>query len=105
MIICIHIFRYKYCQSQVGSSDCGAFALAFASAIAKGDDPSQYTYDQMQMRDHLHRCLSRGNFIEGGLAAKLTKLPFLQQLKFIVSAKYQIWEELRWHNAVNVVSD
>ena len=27
--------------------------FAFASAIAKGDDPSQYTYDQMQMRDHL----------------------------------------------------
>ena len=53
------LYRYKFCQSQVGSSDCGVFSLFFATAIAQGDDPSQYTFDQQKMRSHPHHCLEQ----------------------------------------------
>ena len=44
---------------QVGSCDCGLFAVAFATAVAHGKDPLQCTFDQSHMRQHLHKCLSR----------------------------------------------
>jgi hypothetical protein len=54
--------NYRYCQFQVGSSDCGLFALAFASILAAQDDPSKYLFDQSAMRRHIHRCLLSGVF-------------------------------------------
>ena len=52
--------RYKYCQSQVGSSDCGLFSLVFAYVLAKGEDPSNYTFNQGKMRNHLFKCILQG---------------------------------------------
>ena len=49
--------RYRYCQSQVGSSDCGLFALTFASVIAMGNDPGRFEHER-----HLHSCLNKGTF-------------------------------------------
>ena len=40
-------------QRQIGGSDCGLFAIACATSICNGLDPSICSYDQSNMRDHL----------------------------------------------------
>lgn len=45
---------------QNGSSDCGLYAIAFATAIAFGDDPGLCLFDQEKMRQHLYHCLEAG---------------------------------------------
>ena len=46
-------------QKQDGLVDCGLFAIANATAIAFGKSPRSLHYCQMQMREHLERCLSQ----------------------------------------------
>ncbi|XP_033632422.1 uncharacterized protein LOC117294015 [Asterias rubens] len=43
---------------QRGSSDCGVFALAYATEIAFGGHPESTVFDQRSMRGHFKRCLS-----------------------------------------------
>ena len=47
-------------QSQVGTSDCGCFAIACAAALCHGLNPSSLTWAQTKMRDHLDKCLTDG---------------------------------------------
>ena len=51
--ICLHIVDT---QQQVGSKDCGLFALAYATDLCGGVDPSTHTYYQSKMRNHLKEC-------------------------------------------------
>lgn len=44
-------------QLQKGSTDCGLFAVAFATSILLGDQPSSLQYKQKEMRGHLTDCL------------------------------------------------
>ena len=45
----------KMCiQEQIGGSDCGLFAIAFAVALVNSQDPAALTFDQEAMRKH-HR--------------------------------------------------
>lgn len=44
-------------QKQNGSSDCGLFAIAFATAVVLGIKPEECLFDQKMMRSHLIRCL------------------------------------------------
>ena len=55
-------FRYRQCQQQIGASDCGLFALAFAAVLASGNHPSAFHFNQPLMRKHLHNCLEQGCF-------------------------------------------
>ena len=43
-------------QKQVGSQDCGLFAVAMATAILNGHDTKTIQFNQQKMRDHLARC-------------------------------------------------
>ena len=54
--------RYRKCQLQDGSADCGLFALAFAAVLAAGGHPSAYLFHQQAMRNHLHQCLTLNRF-------------------------------------------
>ena len=54
--------RYRQCQLQDGSADCGLFALAFAAVLAAGGHPSAYLFHQQAMRKHLHQCLTMNRF-------------------------------------------
>ena len=45
-------------QCQVGTSDGGLFALAFATSLCLEEDPSSRRYNQPLMRQHYHDCLS-----------------------------------------------
>ena len=44
------------CQKQVGGSECGPFAIAIATSIAFGEDPSKRIYAQDKMRNHIVTC-------------------------------------------------
>ena len=48
-----HYTSVKVMQKQVGGNDCGLFAIAIATAIAFGADPTKLHFDQAAMRSHL----------------------------------------------------
>ena len=56
-------------QLQAGGSDCGVFAIAFATALANNINPCECCFKQDAMRDHLRRCLESG---------KLTMFPLVK---------------------------
>ena len=43
---------------QLGSKDCGLFAIAYAVEIAYGNDPAEFIFKQSDMRQHLHNSLT-----------------------------------------------
>ncbi len=45
---------------QSGTYDCGLYAVAFATALALGEKPELFFFDQSKMWEHLWRCLERG---------------------------------------------
>ena len=45
---------------QSGSYDCGLFAIAFATALALGEKPELFSFEQSKMRTHLRQCLEKG---------------------------------------------
>ena len=49
--------KYIDTQMQSGSSDCGIFAVAFATALANGEAPGAIHFNQPKMRRHLVNCL------------------------------------------------
>ena len=51
------IISYQEVQEQRGANDCGLFALAFATSLCTGEDPTKITYIQHQLRNHLIACL------------------------------------------------
>ena len=46
-------------QQQTNSVDCGLFAVAFATSLVFGANPSNATYDQKLMRRHFLTCLEK----------------------------------------------
>ena len=44
-------------QVQVGSDDCGLFALTFAASLCAGENPAELTYSQDKFRSHLANCI------------------------------------------------
>ena len=50
--------RVGHSQKQKGATDCGVFAIAFATAIAFGINPSKLKLKQEAMRAHLVYCFS-----------------------------------------------
>ena len=59
--VCSHPFNtgatvpYSLCGCSVGS-DCGLFAIAFATALCGGLDPHIQNFEQSKMREHLREC-------------------------------------------------
>ena len=51
-------------QKQQGIVDCGVFAVAFATCLASGHDPSSYQFNQKEMRSHLFTCLQQQHLSE-----------------------------------------
>ena len=56
--------QYKNVQHQYGGSDCGLFALAFATALTASTDPTACTFDQGLMRQHFLKCIKKGKMEE-----------------------------------------
>ena len=51
------------CQRQQGPNDCGLFAVANATALAFGLNPTRQIYKQDTMRLHFVHCLTKGNML------------------------------------------
>ena len=51
--------RYMDVQWQSNGYDCGLFALANATALCAGIDPTSVTFEQSKMRKHFLECLER----------------------------------------------
>ncbi len=49
-------------QKQIGGSDCGLYAIAFATTVCLGLNPGQLLFEQDKMRAHLRTCLENGKF-------------------------------------------
>jgi Ulp1 family protease len=47
-------------QQQSNGSDCGVFAIAFATNLVYTLDPNIPQFNILQMRAHLHACLKAG---------------------------------------------
>ena len=50
--------RLMNIQQQKGSKDCGLFAIATATSLCYGDDPTMIVYCQDELRQHLLDCLT-----------------------------------------------
>lgn len=47
-------------QKQIGSNDCGLFAIAVATSLCYGILPQDCAWDQGKMRQHLSECFKQG---------------------------------------------
>ena len=47
-------------RRQCGGSECGLYAIAFATALACGNNPTNYIFDQKEMRQHFISYLEKG---------------------------------------------
>ena len=52
-------FEQIKCYEQVGSTDCGLFAIAYAVDILNGNNVYDLIYDQNKMREHLIACFEQ----------------------------------------------
>ena len=50
-------------QKQMGTKDCGLFAIAYATALAFGQNPSKLRFRQESMRSHFVACLEEDKLI------------------------------------------
>lgn len=48
---------YVPVRQQTNGSDCGVFAIAFATCLAFGENPAHVTFNVPKMRPHLATCL------------------------------------------------
>ena len=53
--------QYVDVQWQSNGYDCGLFALANATALCDGTDPSTLSFDQSKMRQHFLACIEKNN--------------------------------------------
>ena len=56
--------KVAHSQKQKGGSDCGVYAIAFATAVAHGINPSKLKLKQENMRAHLVHCLNEEQFTQ-----------------------------------------
>ena len=57
-------------QRQQGYSDCGLFAVAFATSLCGGEDPTKISYVQHSLRSHLISCRKDVSISKTGPATK-----------------------------------
>ena len=50
-------------QFQKGAFDCGAYAIAFATDLAYGNNPASREYEQTKLQSHFLECLSKKKIV------------------------------------------
>jgi hypothetical protein len=56
-------FHIRNCARQPSKSNsCGYYAIAAASAVTRGQDPTLWRYDHSKLVDHVNKALSDGDF-------------------------------------------
>lgn len=51
-------------KQQTNSTDCGEYAIVFATSLCHGVDPSMIKFNRQAIRSHLWKCIEEGNAIE-----------------------------------------
>ena len=64
---------YQDVQKQHGGSDCGLFAIAYATALVHGFQPEECYFSQATMRSHLLRCFEEKKMLMFPLLRKRRK--------------------------------
>ena len=54
--------KFAKVSMQTNGSDCGVYAIAFATALCLGKSPQKLLFDESKMRPHLIKCLEDGCF-------------------------------------------
>jgi hypothetical protein len=72
-------------QQQAGTSDCGLFAVAFATDICHGRDPTKSNYDQSKMGTHLRKCLEAGKLTPFPQLKKVCRRPAVNSEDFYIN--------------------
>ena len=54
------ILKFMDVPIQSGTYDCRLFAIAFATALAQGEKPELFLFDEWNMRAHLQQCFEDG---------------------------------------------
>lgn len=60
-------------QQEVGTLDCGLFAVAYATEVCYGMYPAKASFEQSKMNIHLVQCLEAGNLARFPQTSKVTK--------------------------------
>ena len=53
-------YQLSPCHKQVGTTDCGVFAIAHSIDILFGNNPSEIVHEQSKLRQHLVDCFEKG---------------------------------------------
>ena len=69
--------EYLKVQQQLGTSDCGLFALANACAICHGLDPCTLQYNQKEMRNHFIKSLESNTLLQEKVSSCFNRNSFL----------------------------
>ena len=100
------VLEYIKMQQQSGSSDCGLFAIATATAICNGQDLCILEFDQFLMRKHLLQGFQNGAvlpFSSQSIAARKPKVLKEEVVENTVTVGSCIQEQ-RWCNATDARS-
>ena len=54
--------KFAKVSMQTNGSDCGVYAIAFATALCLGKSPQKLIFDESRMRPQLIKCLADGSF-------------------------------------------
>ena len=54
------ILKFMDVPIQSGTYDCRLFGIAFATALAQGEKPELFLFDEWNMRAHLQQCFEDG---------------------------------------------
>ena len=79
--------QFKLVQVQHGNADCGVFAVAFATALCSGRDPTEIQFIHHQLRAHLKKSL---------LENMITEFPQVQEKQ-----KVEEFNSSRYADAIN----
>ena len=96
-----HVYIHTYIQNQVGGSDCGLFAIAFAVSICLGMNPSKFIYDQENMRRHLIECIENQKFSNFPFSVNTNwkKKKVTKKRERIYTAFVAVSMIVKWYNA------
>ena len=75
------VLKIHKTQLQVGTSDCGLFAIAYATELAFGHNPASSAYCQEQMRRHFEQCIANKQLIPFPSKTVKSGRPRTEQLK------------------------
>ena len=81
------VLKIHKTQLQVGSSDCGLFAIAYATELAFGHNPASNEYFQRQMRRHFEQCIADKQLTTFPAKAMKSRRPRTEQLKIYCSCR------------------